>query len=42
MGAGGGSFFTGGRYLMHEKMFSLGQMMHGYNAQLSTPSSYQI
>ena len=35
MGAGGGcapshakrgSFFTGGRYLMHEKVFSLGQV----------------
>ena len=23
-------FFTGGRYLMHEKVFSLGQVMLGY------------
>ena len=39
MGAGGGrapsrakrgSFFTGGRYLMHEKVFSLGQVHSSY------------
>ena len=25
-----GSFFTGGRYLMHEKVFSLGQVHSSY------------
>ena len=34
----GGSFFTGGRYLMHEKVFSLGQVRIRFFTEFILPA----